>query len=254
MHLPAALAPLRHQLFRSLWTANLMVYLGVWMQSTTAGWMMTSLTPNALMVSLVQGATMLPVFLFVLPAGALADLFDKRRMLLVTQTWMALSAAALTLFTAADQMTAWLLLGLIFSLGTGNAMNAPAWGTVIVEAVPRADLTQAVALNGVSFNLARAVGPAIGGFVLLAAGPVTTFGINAVSYLGVIGVLLLWRRPAPQASAQPKEKIYDAMRAGLRFVRHTPAVMAAMARASIYFISCSALWATLPLVVREHHN
>ena len=250
MRLPAALAPLRHQLFRSLWTANLVVYLGVWMQSTTAGWMMTSLTPNALMVSLVQGATMLPVFLFVLPAGALADLFDKRRMLLATQTWMALSAAALTLFTASDHMTAWLLLALIFSLGTGNAMNAPAWGTVIVEAVPRVDLPQAVALSGVSFNLARAVGPAIGGFVLLAAGPVTTFGINAVSYLGVITVLLLWKREIPP-TPQPKEKLYHAMKSGLRFVRHTPAVMAAMARASIYFISCSALWATLPLVVRE---
>ena len=251
MRLPAALQPLRHALFRALWFANLAVYLGVWMQSTTAGWMMTTLSPNALMVSLVQAATVLPIFLFVLPAGAIADLVDKRKLLLGTQSWMLLSAAGLTFFTASNEMTAWLLLGLIFSVGTGNAMNAPAWGTVIVEAVPRADLVQAVALNGVGFNIARAVGPALGGFLLVLAGPTLTFGLNAVSYLAVISVLLFWRRTQQSPSALPPEHLLGAMKSGLRFVRHTPTVLAAMARAVIYFVSCSALWATLPLVVKN---
>ena len=250
MRLPAALAPLRHTLFRSLWLANVTVSLGVWMQSTTAGWMMTSLSPNALMVSLVQAATVLPVFLFVLPAGALADIIDRKRLLLSTQSWMLLSAATLTGLTFFDHMTAWTLLALIFSLGTGIAMNGPAWGTVMVEAVPRADLVQAVALNGVGFNIARAVGPALGGLLLLAAGPSLTFGLNAISYLAVIGVLIRWKRPAPAPSANPPEHLLGAMKSGLRFVRHTPTVLAAMARAATYFVSCSALWATLPLVVR----
>ena len=251
MRLPAALAPLRHALFRSLWLANVTVSLGVWMQSTTAGWMMTSLSPNALMVSLVQAATVLPVFLFVLPAGALADIVNRKRLLLSTQSWMLLSAATLTGLTFFHHMTAWTLLALIFSLGTGIAMNGPAWGTVMVEAVPRADLVQAVALNGVGFNIARAVGPALGGLLLLAAGPSLTFGLNAISYLAVIGVLIGWKRPAPVPSANPPEHLLGAMKSGLRFVRHTPTVLAAMARAAIYFVSCSALWATLPLVVRQ---
>ena len=251
MRLPPALVPLKHPLFRALWFANLAVYLGVWMTSTTAGWMMTSLSPNALMVSLVQAATVLPVFLFVLPAGAVADLVDRRKLLIGTQSWMLISAAMLTLITSANQMTDWLLLGLIFSIGTGNAMNAPAWGTVLSESVPRADLVQAVALNGVGFNIARAVGPALGGFLLVVAGPTLTFGLNSVSYLAVISVLVFWHRAKPAASGLPPEHLIGAMKAGIRFVRHTPTVLAAMARAAIYFISCSALWATLPLVVKN---
>ncbi len=250
MRLPAALAPLRHTLFRSLWLANVTVSLGVWMQSTTAGWMMTTLSPNALMVSLVQAATVLPIFLFVLPAGALADIVDRRFLLLGTQSWMLLAASVLTLMTWAGMTTAWSLLALIFALGVGIAMNAPAWGTVMAESVPRSDLVQAVALNGVGFNIARAVGPALAGFLLLIAGPQLTFGLNAVAYVTVIGVLAFWRRPHV-APSLPPEHLIGAMKSGLRFVRHTPQVQAAMWRAGLYFAPCAALWATLPLVVRN---
>lgn len=250
MPLPTALAPLRHRLFRTLWAANVTVSLGVWMQSTTAGWMMTSLSPDALMVSLVQAATVLPVFLLILPSGALADIIDRKRMLLCTQVWMLSAASILTLMTAAHATTAWSLLALTFAIGAGIAMNGPAWGTVIAESVPRADLVQAVALNGVGFNIARAVGPALAGFALIFMGPVVTFGSNAIAYLAVIAALLSWRR-ADITSAAPPERLVGAIKSGVRFVRHTYSVQAAMARAALYFMPCSALWAMLPLVVRQ---
>ena len=250
MRLPPALAPLRHPLFRSLWLANVTVSLGMWMQSTTAGWLMTSLSPNALMVSMVQAATVLPIFLFVLPAGAMADIVDRRVLLLCTQSWMLLAATALTVMTMLGLTTAWSLLGLIFALGTGTAMNAPAWGTVMAESVPRSDLVQAVALNGVGFNIARAVGPALSGILLLVTGPQLTFGFNAAAYVSVIGVLFFWKRPK-STSSLPPEHLISAMKVGVRYMRHTRSVQAAMWRAGLYFAPCAALWATLPLIVRN---
>ena len=250
MRLPAALAPLRHRLFRTLWSANIVVSLGVWMQSTSAGWLMTSLSPNALMVSLVQAATIVPVFLFALPAGAIADIVDRRVFILGTQVWMLLAATVLTLMTLGQLTGAWSLLALTFAIGLGAAMNSPAWGSVMAEAVPRSDLVQAIALNGVGFNIARAVGPAMAGFLLLAGGPALTFGLNAGSYLAVIIVLFLWRR-TPLASGLPREHFLGAMKAGMRFVRHTPAMRAAMLRAAAFFAPGAAPWAVLPLVVRE---
>ncbi|HTN11597.1 MAG TPA: MFS transporter, partial [Acetobacteraceae bacterium] len=168
MRLPAALAPLRHKLFRMLWTANLVVAMGVWMQNTGAGWLMTTLAPDALTVSLVQAATILPVFLLALPAGALADTIDKRLFIVGTQSWMLAAAALLAVLTFAGLTGAWSLLALTFAIGAGSAMNSPAWGSVMAEVVPRQDLAQAIALNSVGFNLARAIGPAIAGFLVLA--------------------------------------------------------------------------------------
>ncbi len=250
MRLPTALAPLRHKVFRNLWGANVIVSLGVWMQSTSAGWLMTSLSPDALMVSLVQAATIVPVFLFALPAGAIADIVDRRLYLLGAQIWMLVAAVILTLTTIGDLTGAWSLLALTFAIGLGAAMNNPAWGSVMAEAVPRSDLVQAIALNGVGFNIARAVGPALAGFLLLVGGPGLTFGLNAASYLVVIAVLLLWRRRS-QSSSIPREKFVSAMRAGMRFVRHTPSMRAAMLRAAAFFAPGAAPWAMLPLVVRE---
>ncbi len=250
MRLPSALAPLRHPLFRLLWGANIVVSLGVWMQSTSAGWMMTSLSPNALMVSLVQAATIVPVFLFALPAGAIADIVDRRVYIVGTQVWMLGAAVILTLMTWGHLTDAWSLLGLTFAIGLGAAMNNPAWGSVMAEAVPRSDLVQAIALNGVGFNIARAVGPALAGFLLLAGGPGLTFGLNAASYLVVIVVLLLWRRENQKAGL-PREHFLSAMKTGMRFVRHTPPMQAAMLRAAAFFFPGAAPWAMLPLVVRE---
>ncbi|MCW3476131.1 MFS transporter [Limobrevibacterium gyesilva] len=250
MPLPASLAPLRHQVFRMLWSANVVVSLGVWLQNTGAGWLMTSLAPDAFTVSLVQAATILPVFLLALPAGALADIVDKRLFILGTQTWMLAAAALLTVLTFTGQTGIWSLLALTFAIGAGAAMNSPAWGSVMAEVVPRHDLVQAIALNGVGFNLARAVGPAIAGFLLLFGGPAVTFGLNAVSYLAVIVVLLSWRRRV-RRSALPREQLLSAMRVGMRFVRYTPVMRAAMLRSAAFFGPAAAPWAMLPLIVKQ---
>ena len=250
MALPPALAPLRHQLFRMLWGANVVGSLGVWMQNTGAGWLMTTLSPDPLTVSLVQAATIVPVFLLALPAGALADIVDKRRLLVGTQIWMLSAAALLTGLTYGGMTGAWGLLALTFAIGIGSAVNSPAWGSVMAEAVPRSDLAQAIALNGVGFNIARAVGPAVAGFLVVIGGARLTFALNVVSYLVVITALAVWRRETNRG-VLPPEHLAGAMRAGMRFVRHTPAMRAAMVRAAAFFGSAAAPWAMLPLVVRE---
>ena len=251
MALPAALVPLRHPLFRMLWITNLVVSFGVWMQNTGAGWLMATLAPDALTVSMVSMATILPVFLLALPAGALADIVDKRLFIIMTQSWMLAVAALLALLTYAGWVGSTTLLMLTFALGMGAAMNSPAWGTVLSEAVPRRDLVQAIALNGVGFNLARAIGPAIAGVLVVFGGPELAFALNAVSYLAVIGVLLSWRRGRVRSSSLPREHLLSAMRAGMRFVRHSPVMRAAMARTAAFFFAAAAPWAMLPLVVKE---
>jgi MFS family permease len=250
MRLPAALAPLRHRLFRMLWTANLVVSMGVWMQNTGAGWLMTTLAPDAFTVSLVQAATILPVFMLALPAGALADTIDKRYFIIGTQGWMLGAAALLAVLTFAGLTGAWSLLALTFAIGAGSAMNSPAWGSVMAEVVPRQDLAQAIALNGVGFNLARAIGPALAGFLVLAGGPALAFALNAISYVAVIVALISWKR-RHRLSVLPREHVISAMRAGMRFVRHTPVMRAAMLRSAAFFFAAAAPWAMLPLVVRE---
>ena len=250
MQLPSAIAPLRHKLFRLLWTTNLVVSMGVWLQNTGAGWLMTSLAPNALMVSMVQMATILPIFLLALPAGALADIVDRRLFIMITQSWMLLAAAGLAVLTYLGLTDAWLLLGFTFAIGLGQAMNNPAWGSVMAESVPRHDLVQAITLNGIGFNLARAVGPALAGVLVLAGGPALAFGLNAISYLAVIIALLSWHR-RKRIPALPREHLGGAMRAGIRFVRHTPIMRAAIIRTTCFFFAGAAPWAMLPLIVRQ---
>ena len=250
MALPSALLPLRHPLFRMLWTANVVVSLGVWMQNTGAGWLMTSLDPDPLVVSMVQAATILPIFMLALPAGAIADIVDRRVFILGTQAWMLFAASVLALLTYTGHMTSWGLLALTFCIGIGTAMNAPAWGSVMAESVPRQDLAQAIALNGVGFNLARAIGPALAGFLVLFGGPSFAFGLNAVSYLAIVGVLLSWHR-RHRPSKLPREHFLSAMRVGVRFVRFTPVMRSAMIRSAAFFGAASAPWALLPLIVRD---
>ncbi len=160
MRLPPALVPLRHPMFRSLWIASVITSLGTWLQNTGAGWLMTTLSPNALTVSLVQAATILPMFLLALPAGALADIIDRRLFLIGTQVWTMLAAALLAALTISGATGVWGLLALTFAIGVGSAMTSPAWGAIVPELVPREDLVQAIALNGIGFNIARAIGPA----------------------------------------------------------------------------------------------
>src|SRR4051812_47773836 len=166
----SALAPLREPLFRSLWIAAVISYTGTWMQNVGAGWLMTQLTMSPLMVSLVTAATTLPVFLVILPAGALADVVDRRRFLLITQSWMVLASGLLGIFTLFHLVTPWVLLAFTFLLGLGAVTNDPAWQAITPEIVRQENHAPAVALSSVAFNVARAVGPALGGVVIAAAG------------------------------------------------------------------------------------
>jgi MFS family permease len=203
-----------------------------------------------MLVALVETAGSLPVVLLALPAGALADVVDRRRLLLITQSWMLVSAATLGLFTLAGMVTPWLLLLLTFSLGLGSAMNGPAWQAIIPELVPQGELPTAVTLVGVAINVSRAIGPALGGLLVAASGPGIVFLLNAVSFLGVMVVIYRWQ-PTPQQSTMPPEHIFGAMRAGLRYVRHAPELRAALVRTGAFILCASALWALLPLQARH---
>jgi len=245
----SAWAPLRQALFRALWIASLASYVGTWMQDVGATWLMTSLTSSPILISLVQAATTLPIFLLALVAGALADVVDRRRLLLVTQIWMVLASGALGVLTLLGLTSAGLLLAFTFLLGLGAALNAPAWQAIIPELVGRRELPSALALNGIAINMARALGPAAGGFLVAAAGPGATFLLNAASFLGVIVVLYRWQRP-PRQSLLPAENILGALFAGLRYVRHAPDLHSVLWRSSAFIVFGSALLALLPVIVR----
>ncbi|MFL5254506.1 MAG: MFS transporter [Rhodopila sp.] len=251
MQLPTALVPLRNGVFRHLWLATVVSWLGTWLQNTGAGWLMTSLAPNPLIVAAVQAATIMPVFLLAIPGGALADIIDRRVFLLVCQIWTFAAAGILAGLTITGGMTAWWLLILTFSIGIGSALINPAWNAVIPELVPREDLVQAIALNGIGYNLTRAVGPALAGFLILLGGSSLAFGAYAISILAPVAALFLWRRNSRHFTGLPREHFLSAMRAGVRFVRNTPAIQSAMVRTMAYSIPASAPWALLPLYVRH---
>jgi MFS family permease len=250
MKLPAALLPLRHTIFRRLWLAAVIAWLGTWLQNTGAGWLMTTLAPQPFIVAMVQAATIMPVFLLALPGGALADITDRRVFLIATQLWTILAAIALAVLTLLHGMTAMWLLVLTFAIGIGSALTAPAWSAIVPELVPREDLVQAIALNGIGYNLTRAVGPALAGFLILLGGSSLAFSLYAVSIISVILALVSWRR-GKRFTSLPREHFVSAMRAGMRFVRNTPAVQNAMVRTIAYSLPASAPWAMLPLFVRQ---
>lgn len=250
MRLPPALMPLRNGTFRTLWFASIVVWLGTWLQNTGAGWLMTTLAPRPLIVAMVQAATIMPVFLLALPGGAMADIVDRRTFLIGTQIWTILAASLLAILTITGGMTATWLLILTFAIGIGAALTQPAWSAIIPELVPREDLVGAITLNGIGFNLTRAVGPALAGFLILLGGSGLTFSLYAASILAVIGALMMWRR-GRRFTGLPREHLFSAMRAGMRFVRNTPAVQHAMIRTIAYSIPASAPWALLPLYVRH---
>jgi MFS family permease len=242
--------PLREPVFRALWIASLTSNIGTWMQNVGAAWLMTSLTPSPVVVALVQAATSLPVFLVGLPAGALADIVDRRRLLIVSQGWMLLSAAALGLLTLIGFMSPWILLALTFALGLGAAMNAPAWQAIVPEVVSPSKLQEAVALNAAGFNVARAVGPALGGLTVAAVGPGPVFLLNAASFIAVMLVVYRWNRQRA-TSRLPAEHVISAMRAGIRYVRNAPSLQAVLVRSGVLIVCAAGLWALLPLVARD---
>lgn len=244
----SAWAPLRERLFRDLWTAAVVSYTGKWIQIVGAGWLMASLTNSPLMVSLVQSASALPVFLVILPAGALADMVDRRRLLLFTQSWMVISAAALGVLTLMGLVTPWVLLLFTFVLGLGYVMNDPPWQAITPEIVSPRNFAQAVALNSVGFNVARAVGPALGGFLIMLYGPGVSFLVNAACFFGVIFVIYAWK--SRQAIPEQRERVLRAMRTGLEYFQKSAEVRAVLVRTAVFSVAASAVLALLPLMAK----
>jgi MFS family permease len=239
-------APLAEPLFRSLWIASVISYTGTWMQNVGAGWLMTQLTMNPLMVSLVQAAGALPVFLVILPAGALADMVDRRRFLLLTQGWMVLASGTLGIMTLTSCVGPWVLLLFTFLLGLGAVMNDPAWQAITPELVPVKQHASAVALNSAGFNVARAVGPALGGVLVAAVGCGSTFLLNAFSFLGVILFLYRWKRPM---EASPKtQRMWSAVGDGFTYVRQSALAKSVLLRTGTFSVAAVAMLALLPII------
>jgi MFS family permease len=246
----SAWSPLKIPLFRALWLATIASNIGTWMHDIGAGWLMTSLSPTPVMVALVQTATTLPILFLALPAGALADIVDRRRYLLVIQVWLASVAALLAVLAFAGVMTAWMLVVLTFAMGIGAAMMMPAWAAVTPEIVPRAELQGAIALNSMGMNVARAIGPAIAGVIVSTAGTGAVFALNAMSFIGVMAVLFIWNREAA-ATTLPAERFLSALRTGFQFARHHGPLQGAVIRGIGFFLFASAPWALLPLIAKD---
>jgi MFS family permease len=243
-------APLREPLFRSLWGAAVISYTGTWMQNVGAGWLMTQLTMSPFKVSLVTAASTLPVFLVILPAGALADLVDRRRFLLITQSWMVVAAAILGVLTLLGYVTPSILLLYTFLLGLGSVMNDPAWQAITPEIVSVENHAPAVALNSVGFNVARALGPALGGLVIAATSSGVAFLLNAASFFGVILFLYRWKRP--HYEHVETGRVWGALATGFRYVRGAPVVRSVLIRTAAFSWAASCLLALLPILARPH--
>jgi MFS family permease/quinol monooxygenase YgiN len=242
----SAWAPLAARLFRALWIAQLVSNIGTWMQTVGAQWLLVE--HSAALVTLVQTTAGLPVVLLALPSGVLADRYDRRTMLLTAQFAMLAVSTLLAVLAFADVLTPALLLGLTFLLGCGNALMGPAWQAIQPELVERGQLGQAAALGAVNMNLARAVGPAVGGAVVAAAGAGWVFAFNAASYLGIAAVLLVWKPPATEEPNDRGERILTALHAGRRYVWHAPGVRRVLLRTALFVPGGAALWSLLPLV------
>jgi predicted MFS family arabinose efflux permease len=245
-----AWAPFRHRLFAAMWTAQFVSNIGGWMQTVAAQWLMLTLTGSAAYVALVSTAGSLPVMFFAIAAGAIGDLVDRRRFLLVAQGVMLAAAAALGALALAGLVTPWTLLALIFALGIGTAMTAPVWQTLQPELVDPPERQQAISLGSVNQNLARAIGPAIGGVILAATSAGAVFIVNAATFLAVIAVIAAWRSTRP-AGMLPREHLGGAIRAGGRYVAASPALRVILVRALVFIFFASSIWALLPLVARS---
>jgi MFS family permease len=225
------------------------------MQDTAATWLMTSLTSSPLLIALMLTAASLPVLLLGLPAGALADILDRRRLLIFWQAWMLGAAVLLSAFTLTGSIGPWTLVGLTLALNVGAAMNNPAWQAIVPELVPREELAQAISLNSVAFNLARAVGPALGGITMAAfaspmRGAAAVFLVNGATFLFVIVMLYRWKRKPLQTSELPAERFVGSIRAGVRYVGHARSIRGILIRAGLVTSCVSALWALLAVVAQ----
>lgn len=245
--------PFASRAFFWLWLANTISALGTWIQNAASAWIMTDLAPTPIMVSLIQAAAQLPALLLALPAGALADLMERKRYLIVTNMLMLAASAILAVIATMGRLDATVLLSLTALLAVGAALNSPAWAASVPQTVPRRSLAQALVLNSIGFNIARAIGPAIGGLILAVAGAAVAFAANAASFAFVaviIGVLLAFPR-TQRTSELPSEPFPSAMRVGIFYTFAEPVVRSTLVRSAAFFACASAIWALLPLYVRE---
>jgi len=245
-------SPLHQQVFRILWITTLIANIATWMQSVGSVWLMTSLSSSPIFIALMQTASSLPVFFVGLPAGALADIIDHRRLLLLTQSWIVGTTAILSILTWLNLMNPWLLLVFTFALGLGTIASGPAWQAVNIELLPPEEVTAAVTLNSLSFNLARAVGPAVGGLLIAGFGPGPVFLLNAACFAGILYALSTWH-PRPHKNLLPSERMFGAMRVCVRYSLNSPELHAVLIRTLAFILFVSALWSLLPIVVRHLH-
>lgn len=243
--------PLRTPLFRRIWLGSLLSNLGLLIQGVGAAWAMTQLTAAADMVALVQTALMLPILLLSIMAGAVADMYDRRKVGLIALSISLVAAAGLTALTAADLLTPWLLLASCFAIGTGMALFGPAWQASVSEQVPAHTLPQAVALNSISYNIARSFGPAIGGVIVATAGAVAAFAANAFLYVPLLIVLLLWRRNHVPPRL-PAERIDRAIASGLRYILHSPSIRTVLWRTFFTGVAGGSISALMPIIARDN--
>ena len=246
----SAWSPFRHPVYRVLWTAQLGSNVGTWMQLVGAQWLMGTLGGSVALVAAIQTAMTLPVVLLAMPGGAIGDVFDRRKVLIASQSFMLVCAGALAGLAATGQATPATILALTFALGAGQAVQLPCWQALQPELVDREEIPQASALAGISMNTARAVGPAIGGVVVALSGPAACFALNAVSFAVVTTVMWRWRRASAERPLGT-EHLGPAIRAGLRYVRSSPRIRTVLVRGAIFVSCASAVWALLPSVARD---
>ena len=242
-------APLRLPVFAVLWAATVLGNVGSFMRDVASSWMVTELSASPAAVAMIQAAATLPVFLLAIPAGVLSDILDRRRFLIGIQVLLACVSGSLLLLSKSGALTVETLVALTFAGGIGAALMGPTWQSIVPELVPRADLKNAVALNSLGINIARALGPAAGGLLLASFGAAAAYGADVASYVFVIGALLWWKRP-PAVDSGLSEQFFGAFRAGLRYARSSRELHVVLLRAAVFFLFASSVWALLPLVTR----
>ncbi|CAN5311089.1 MFS transporter [soil metagenome] len=247
------LAPFATPVFRRIWLASLLTNFGILIQGVGAAWTMSKLTPDASMTAMVQTALMLPMMLFALPAGAISDMFDRRLVCIFALLLALAGAVTLSGLSFAGLLTPWILLGFCFIVGTSMALFSPAWQSSVAEQVPPEALAPAIALNGISYNVARSFGPAIGGVIVAAFGAIGAFVANAVAYVPLLIVLFLWERRQEPARLAP-ETFWRAIVSGLRFIRYSPAHRLFILRTAVFGLIGGVAPALTPLIARELLN
>ena len=247
----SAWGPLKRPFYRMLWIANSCSMIGVWMHDVGAVWLMTSLAPTPFMVAIIQTASALPMALLALPAGALADIFDRKRLILTTLVWRIIVSGGLGFITVLGYTTPSVLLVATFALSFGMAMSAPAWQAIIPDLVPRDEVPEAVTLGAVALNVTRGVGPALGGVVVATIGSGGTFLLNAASLIWITFIMGSWKHTVTK-STLPEERLIGAIRTGIRYVGNSPEVKNVLIHTGAFSICASAMWALLPIVAKQY--